>query len=62
MGTFLITLFVFLFVMFIMAIGVIISNIRIQGSCGGAKGCELCFVKNKKRCSINKENEHSHEQ
>ncbi len=61
MGTFLITLVVFLFIMFIMAIGVIVSNIRIQGSCGGAKGCELCFFKNKKRCSKTKDHDHSHE-
>jgi len=50
MSLFLTTVFVFGFVMFIMAIGVIVGNRRIQGSCGGEDGCEICFFKYGKKC------------
>lgn len=53
MGLFLTTVFVFAFVIFIMAIGVILSNRRIEGSCGGAGGCDFCLLKNKKNCDGN---------
>ena len=39
------TLCVFGFVIFIMAIGVIVGGRQIKGSCGGPGGCEICFFK-----------------
>jgi len=50
MSLFLTTFFVFGFVMFIMAIGVILGNRQIQGSCGGEEGCEICFFKLSNQC------------
>ena len=50
MNLFLITTLVFGIVIFLMAIGVIVGNVRIKGSCGGAEGCELCFFKGRKKC------------
>ncbi len=45
---FAITLFVFLLVILGMAIGVIISDRRIKGSCGGLNGeCEFCPEKDR---------------
>ena len=49
MIVFLITLLVFLLVILGMAIGVIVSDRRIKGSCGGLNGdCEFC--PEKERC------------
>ena len=45
MTLFVSTVCVFGTVMFIMAIGVIVGNRRIKGSCGGPGGCEICFLK-----------------
>ncbi len=42
MEIFFITLGAFGAFIFVMAIGVIIGNRRIQGSCGGPDGCKLC--------------------
>ena len=42
MDIFFITLGAFGIFIFAMAIGVIIGNRRIQGSCGGPDGCKLC--------------------
>lgn len=42
---FLITSGVFGFVILIMAVGVIVSDRQIKGSCGGLGGCELCLLK-----------------
>ena len=42
MEIFFITLGAFGAFIFVMAIGVIIGNRRIQGSCGGPDGCNLC--------------------
>ena len=50
MSLFLTTVFVFGFVILIMAIGVILGNRRIKGSCGGEGGCDFCLFKNKKNC------------
>jgi len=50
MSLFLTTVFVFGFVMFIMAIGVMLGRQQIQGGCGGEEGCELCFFKYGKFC------------
>ena len=53
MNTVLITAGVFLIAFGGMAIGVIISNKRIKGSCGGIanlmgeSGCDVCELKNK---------------
>jgi hypothetical protein len=54
MMLFLATLFVFGFVIFIMAIGVIVGNRQIKGSCGGLGGCEFCPSKDgqKGRCDL----------
>lgn len=49
MTLFLITLLVFGFVIFIMAIGVIAGNRRIKGSCGGL-GCDFCSQENRDKC------------
>ena len=53
MSLFLTTVFVFGFVMFIMAIGVMLGNKRIEGSCGGLGGCDFCFFKNGRNCDGN---------
>tara|TARA_R110002096_G_scaffold43403_8_gene116950 strand:- start:4965 stop:5168 length:204 start_codon:yes stop_codon:yes gene_type:complete len=50
MNLFLITVAAFGIVIFLMAVGVIFSNIRIKGSCGGEEGCELCFFKVAGKC------------
>tara|TARA_R110000850_G_scaffold30703_3_gene84821 strand:- start:470 stop:655 length:186 start_codon:yes stop_codon:yes gene_type:complete len=57
MNLFLITLAIFLAVIFLMALGVIFSNKRIQGSCGGEEGCKLCFFKVVGKCRKNKKEE-----
>jgi|GEM_PF-5486604 len=50
MSLFFITLLVFGMVISLMSIGVIVGDIRIKGSCGGADGCDLCFFKDRKEC------------
>lgn len=52
MNTFLVTFFVFTFVMIAMAIGVIVNNRSIKGSCGGLNdidgldgACDICEIK-----------------
>lgn len=52
MNTFVISFFVFAFVMLAMAVGVIISNRSIKGSCGGLNdidglegACDICEIK-----------------
>jgi hypothetical protein len=45
MDTFLVTLLVFGIVMLAMSVGVIVSNKKIQGSCGGGNvggSCDFC--------------------
>ena len=49
MTLFLITFLIFGFVIFIMAIGVIVGNRRIKGSCGGL-GCDFCSLEDQKKC------------
>jgi len=49
MTLFLITFLIFGFVIFIMAIGVIVGNRRIKGSCGGL-GCDFCSLEDKMKC------------
>ena len=53
MALFLITVLVFVFVIFIMAIGVIVGKRRISGSCGGLGNCEFCLHKDKEQCEHN---------
>ena len=50
MALFLTTIAVFILVMLIMAVGVIASDRRIKGSCGGEGGCEFCLLKHRKNC------------
>lgn len=50
MPLFLITLTVFVLVILMMAIGVLLGNRRIQGSCGGPDGCDFCLFKGSKKC------------
>jgi hypothetical protein len=45
MALFLTTVSIFGFVIFIMAIGVMVGNRRIEGSCGGPGGCDFCIRK-----------------
>ena len=45
MALFLTTVSIFGFVIFIMAIGVMVGNRRIKGSCGGPGGCDFCIHK-----------------
>ncbi len=56
MNLFLVSFFVFAFVMVAMAIGVIVSNRTIKGSCGGLNdieglsgACDIC--EGKKKCT-----------
>lgn len=50
MALFFITLVVFALVLLMMAIGVLLGRRSIQGSCGGADGCDLCFFKDSSQC------------
>jgi len=51
MALFLITILVFIFVIFIMAIGVILGRKCIKGSCGGLGNCEGCLHQEQKKCA-----------
>lgn len=57
MATFLITFFVLLIVVLAMAVGVIFSDRKIKGSCGGIKGIEgmedECSLCSNKTCEKN---------
>ena len=60
MNLFLVSFFVFAFVMVAMAVGVIVSNRTIKGSCGGLNdieglsgACDICV--GKKQCKRRRE-------
>jgi len=65
MHTLILTFIIFALVMLGMAIGVIVSNRSIKGSCGGlndidglAGACDICEVK--EQCKRRKQNQEAH--
>ena len=54
MQTFLATLFLFLAVTAMMAIGVIFSNLRLKGSCGGTGEDCSCDEEKQRSCALKK--------
>ena len=55
MATFLVTLTIFAMAMSAMAVGVIFSNRRLHGSCGGSSDDCVCEIEKRRACPAKKQ-------